>query len=119
MSQKLLFVDSSPSNAVTFECFFRDAGFEVTCAASCSEAAIILESLDFDLIIADFDCPFVNGNGIVEQVAALSRSIPVIGHASNITTITPSHVIKEVVLKPASIFKLSEVIEKSLRVTVN
>jgi DNA-binding NtrC family response regulator len=114
VAPKLLFVDSSLSHAVTFECFFRDAGFDVTCVTSCTEAASILEDLDFDLVITDFDCPFVNGNQMVEGIAARSRPIPVIVHTSDINSIVPSPVIKEVVLKPASIFRLSEVIDRSL-----
>ncbi len=116
MAQKLLFVDSSASHAVTFECFFQDAGFDVTCVASCAEASILLENSEFDLIISDFDCPFGGGNEMVKKNAARPRPIPMIVHASDPASIAPSPVIKEMVLKPASIFKLSEVIEKSLSV---
>lgn len=118
MAQKLLFIDSSVSHAVTYECFFRDAGFDVTCVASCGEASIILENSDFDLVITDFDSPFVKGNEIVGEIASRPRPIPVIVQASDKNTVKPSPVIKEVVMKPASIFRLSEVIEKSLSVTV-
>lgn len=118
MVQKLLFVDSSASHALTYECFFRDAGFEVTCVASWVEASNMLENFDFDLIITDFDCPSANCNEMVEEIAARPRPIPVIVHVSDINNIVPSPVIKEVVLKPASIFRLSEVIDKSLGFTV-
>ena len=118
MTQKLLFVDSSASNATTFECFFRDAGFEVLCAASCNEAFRLLGKYSFDLIITDFDGPFVNGNAMVREIAGSPRPIPVIVHASDISSVIPSSVIKEVVLKPASIFQISEAIDKSLSAAV-
>lgn len=114
MTQKLLFVDSSTSHALTFECYFRDAGFDVISVTSCLDASIILENFDFDLIISDFDCPSVDGNSLVEKAAARSRPIPVIGFVNNMHNIKPSPLIKEVVLKPASIFELSDAIDRSL-----
>ena len=114
MAQKLLFVDSSASHALTFECFFRDAGFDVISVTSCFDASIIMDNFDFDLIISDFDCPSVDGNVLVEKAAARPRPIPVIGFASDIHSVKPSPLIKEVVLKPASIFQLSDAIDRSL-----
>lgn len=114
MAQKLLFVDSSASRALTFECYFRDAGFDVISVTSCLDAYIILENFDFDLIISDFDCPTVDGNNLVARAAARPRPIPVVGFASCSQLVKPSPVVKEVVLKPASIFELSDAIDRSL-----
>jgi CheY-like chemotaxis protein len=118
MAQKLLFVDSSASHALTFECFFRDAGFDVISVTSCLDAFIIMENFDFDLIISDFDCPALDGNTLVDKAAARPRPIPVIGFASDMHLVKPSPLIKEVVLKPASIFELSDAIDRTLSMPV-
>lgn len=119
MPQKLLFVDSSALLTVTFEDFFRAIGFDVTCASTCSDACALLEKSDFDLVITDFDCSFVNGNRVVGELSRRTTPIPVIAHVRDASNITHSPLIKEVILKPASIFHLLEAIDKSLNVTMN
>jgi DNA-binding NtrC family response regulator len=119
MPQRLLFVDSSVLLTVTFEDFFRAIGFDVTCASTCSDACALLEKSDFDMVITDFDCNFVNGNTVVSELTRRANPIPVIAHAYDATNISHSPLIKEVVFKPASIFQLLEAIDKSLNLTVN
>ncbi len=119
MPQKLLFIDSSVSLSITFEEFFRGIGFDVTCATTYSQACALLEKFDFDVVVTDFDCPFVNGNQVVQELTRRSIPIPVIAHVCHTYNITQSPLIKEVVLKPASIFQLLEAIDNSLAVTLH
>lgn len=114
MSKKLLFIESSELLTVTFEDFFRAIGFDVTSASTGFEASEILEKSDFDLIITDFNVPAVNGNKLVGDLAKRTNPTPVIAHVCDTRSINHSPLIKEVVLKPASIFQLLEAIDNSL-----
>jgi DNA-binding response OmpR family regulator len=114
VSKKLLFIDSSEALTVTFEDFFRAIGFDVTSAATGGEASEILGKSDFDLIVTDFNGAVVNGNALVGELSKRPHPTPVIAHVCDTDGIAESPLIKEVVLKPASIFQLLEAIDKSL-----
>ncbi|MDB5078572.1 MAG: response regulator [Chloroflexi bacterium] len=119
MPKKLLFIDGSPLLTVTFEDFFRAIGFEVTSASTNYEASQLLNKFEFDLIITDFDTPCINGNKIIGELTQRSIQTPVIAHVCDKNNINYSPLVKEVVLKPASIFHLLEAIDKSLSIAVS
>lgn len=119
MAQKLLYVEPSISLKVSFEYFFQAIGFDVTCASSVDEANELVEGVQFDLAVVNFDCPVVNGNKLVWDLAQQGKYFPVIATTRQEHTIMPSALITEVVYKPGSVFEILEAIDKSLTVMAN
>jgi PleD family two-component response regulator len=67
---KILVVDDEPANVLLLARILERAGFsEVTTTIDAREAVPLCASLDPDLLILDLSMPFVDGFGVMEELA--------------------------------------------------
>lgn len=78
MHLKILLVDDDATNLKNLAYFLRTEGYEVNAASNGSEAAQLLQSDEFDLVLSDVIMPGVNGLELLERVRSLVPELPVL-----------------------------------------
>ena len=75
-----MWVDDETEALHLFETFLTDAGYEVATAQSGFEclAALSSQGPAFDLIVLDYNMPFMDGEETLRRIRALSTELPVI-----------------------------------------
>jgi DNA-binding NtrC family response regulator len=78
MAAKILIVEDETLIRKNICAFLRKEGYEVTEARDGAQAADLLNSERFDLLITDIALPHLNGSELVEHVNGVSPQTPVI-----------------------------------------
>jgi DNA-binding response OmpR family regulator len=114
MTAKLLIADDYHSLRRNICKFLADKGYDVAGASDGAEAAVLVKSEHFDLVIADVFMPRMNGFELAELVKSLSPPTPVLLMTSY--PCTPSEeAAYEILHKPFELEPLSNRIEDLLR----
>lgn len=75
--RRILVVDDDDLVASTLELMLRSSGYDVTAVLSAMEAASLLQSQHFDLLITDFRMPVMTGLDLIHELRLMGNTIPV------------------------------------------
>ena len=78
MAEKILVVDDEENMLRLFKRALGREGYQVACAGSSQAALEMAAGNTFSLAIVDIELPGLDGIGLLQQLKALNRSLPVI-----------------------------------------
>lgn len=78
MPQRILLVDDDAYNRKNLAFFLRTEGYEVDSACDGNEAAHLLETDKFDLLLSDVVMPGLDGIGLLEYTRSVAPETPVL-----------------------------------------
>ena len=75
---RLLVVDDESNIRYLYSCDLKDAGYEVETAGSGAEAAELLNTKEFDLVVLDIQMVNESGLDILQDIVRQKKGLPVI-----------------------------------------
>ncbi len=75
---RLLVVDDESNIRYLYACDLKDAGYEVETAGSGAEAAELLNTKEFDLVVLDIQMVNESGLDILQDIVRQKKGLPVI-----------------------------------------
>lgn len=78
MTNRVLAVEDSPTQAAVLKNCLQEAGFDVTLAANGAEALVLAEAERFGLVVSDVVMPEVGGYELCRRVKKIDPDLPVI-----------------------------------------
>jgi two-component system response regulator GlrR len=78
MRQRILLVDDDPYNLKNLAYFLRVEGYEVDAASNGSDAARILKTDEFDLLLSDVIMPGLDGFHLLQYTRSIAPNMPVL-----------------------------------------
>jgi CheY-like chemotaxis protein len=78
MPQRILVVDDDPYNRKNLAFFLRTEGYDVDAASDGNEAAHLLETDKFDLLLSDVIMPGLDGIRLLEYTRSVAPETPVL-----------------------------------------
>jgi two-component system response regulator HydG len=119
VERSVLVVDDDPDMRGLVEAALREVGFRSHLTASAEEALAALPGDDFDVVIADFQMPGMNGLELCERIVAARPDVPVVVLTAHGTVETAIGAIRagayDFVLKPFKLQPFQLVIERAAR----
>lgn len=115
--EKILIVDDDPVLIQTYELIFEILGYKAFIFSNPVQVFNMMESLDFDLLISDYNMPEVNGIELVKKLIEIKPEIPVmicsgaIGIYAELLKYPACEHPVSLINKPFTIKKMSESIE--------
>jgi DNA-binding NtrC family response regulator len=118
-SRKILIADDDPDMRALMEAALKESGFEVTACPSAEAALAELPRDDYDVVVADFQMPGMNGLELCERIVAGHPDVPVVVVTAHGTVDTAIGAIRagayDFVLKPIKLQPFQLVIERAAR----
>lgn len=117
VAKSILVVDDEEAHLMWSTEILEQNGYKVEVANSAEKALILLEDMEFDLIISDLIMPGMSGIDFVRQVAELKKgqkAIIMTGHADVDTFIESIHGLGalEYIIKPIQIDQFISMVNK-------
>ena len=112
--EKILIVDDDPVLVQTYELIFEILGYQAFIFSSPVQVLNVMESLDFDLLISDYNMPDVNGLELIRKLMEVKPEIPVAicsGAAGIYSDLLKYEHPVSLINKPVTIKKMSDSIE--------
>jgi two-component system response regulator HydG len=119
VERRVLVVDDDPDMRGLIDAGLREVGIETRLCASAEEALATLPAEDFDVVVADFQMPGMNGLELCERIVAMRPDVPVVVVTAHGTVETAVGAIRagayDFVIKPIKLQPFQLVIERAMR----
>ena len=115
--KRILLVEDEQLVRETLRLFFKLDAHTVVEANNGAEALALFRTGQFDLVMTDFEMPFVKGNELASRIKALAPGQPIVMLTAYSHRPGPENPVDAVVMKPFDAGSLRQAMAKVLTVT--